>query len=95
MIYLESKMKIWITKWALTKGIIETDAEDGGGWIYFGSTDRLGTSIKIGTHAHTTFEAAQAKAEKMRKAKIQSLKKQILMIKAIDLRSSHEEKNTK
>lgn len=72
-------MKVWITKYALTLGIIEADAE---------STQSVGM-IKLvggrihdyyhgdGKEWHPTREGAVRKAEEMRLKKIQSLQKQI------------------
>jgi hypothetical protein len=83
-------MKVWITKWAMTTGIIETECEMVGDYILYKHDEWFHTSIKIGSGAYLTFEEAQAKAEKMRKTKIASLKKQILNISAIDFCSAHE-----
>lgn len=58
-------MKVWITKYALTRGIIETDnlndcySGKGYSWIHYDK------------------EAAIQKSEEMRQKKIASLKKQI------------------
>jgi len=72
-------VKVWITKYALSKGIFEAEAESSftprmakitspnwPKWPYF-----------HGEEWHTTKEAAVKKAEKMRLARIESLKKQI------------------
>lgn len=68
-------MKAWITKYALSGGIEEHEAEDRGyGCIYF---DRYGYMAGEGRNWHRTRESAVAKAEKMRKDKIASLRKQI------------------
>lgn len=70
-------MKVWITKYALTDGIIETEGE----------TNILGNFlITKGTYRNMWFsynncfankESAIQKAEEMRQKKIASLKKQI------------------
>lgn len=59
-------MKVWITKYALTDGIIETDSENGARSIdlYWGD-------------CHLSRESEIKKAEEMRQKKIESLKKQI------------------
>ena len=72
-------MKVWITKYALTKGIIEADArltssdsisikelnsDLNSNWFYKGDW-------------HSDKESAIKKAEEMRQKKIDSLKKQI------------------
>ena len=70
-------MRVFITKYALTKGIIETEAKDIGDDmieivgkypIYY---------HKDGREWHKTKESAIKKAEEMRQKKIASLKKQI------------------
>ncbi len=72
-------MKIWVTKWALTKGILEYDGAE-----VSERSDRH-VSIDRRTHLihfhkpfwHTTREAAVEHANKMRLRKIKSLQKQI------------------
>jgi len=74
-------MKVYITKYALTKGIIDADAEqplkDSPGFI----------SVKFGGYSnnfhgegkewHRSLASAEFKANQMRLAKIVSMKKQI------------------
>ena len=71
-------MKVWVTKYALTSGIEERDAEPSsdhpnmiswatGGW----------RSYAHGKDWHKTREAAIERAEIMRKAKIASLRKSL------------------
>lgn len=69
-------MKIWITKYALTQGILEKDV------IFYedGTVREAEGKFPIFYHRdeyHKTKESAIAKAEEMRKKKIASLKKQI------------------
>lgn len=71
-------MKVWITKYALTSGIIEINGEI----TDSGSVFDMGSSHPTYYHGegkdwHRTKESAIAKAEEMRKKKIVSLKKQI------------------
>lgn len=74
-------MKVWITKYALTKGIIEEEAEiclDHNGVPY--KTNMIDTKNYGTFHYeewHKTKEQAIKMAEDMRKKKIESLKKQI------------------
>ena len=71
-------MKVWISKYALTQGIIETEAKKT-------SSDSISITKECKTPTnwfykgdwHETKEAAIAKAEEMRQKKIASLKKQI------------------
>lgn len=78
-------MKVWITKYALTKGIFETDVEvcreinpdmvkqTGIQWPqYFHKP-----------HWHESWGDAAAQAERMRQAKLKSLKKQIAKLEAM------------
>ena len=72
-------MKVWITRYALTDGILDTDAK-----VCF-DADATGNMISCdrgyfhgdGRDWHRTKEAALVRAEKMRQKKIASLKKQI------------------
>lgn len=77
-------MKIWITKYALTKGILEKEAEvddskrmarvvSGLGWTEYYHRDDW----------HKTQEAAKAQAEVMRKKKIVSLAGQMAKLQAL------------
>lgn len=72
----ESTETVWITKYALTKGILRAE----------GRVSRISTSIFLfgpdsffgeGDQWHRTREAAIARAEEMRKAKIASHEKSI------------------
>lgn len=72
-------MKVWITKYALTKGIIEADGE----LISSDSVSILNRGLSLPTHWfykgdwHSDKQSAIQKAEEMRQKKIASLKKQI------------------
>lgn len=72
-------MKVWITKYALTKGIIEADGE----LISSDSVSILNRGLSLPTHWfykgdwHSGKQSAIKKAEEMRQKKIESLKKQI------------------
>lgn len=69
-------MKIWITKYALSKGIVVEHAEHRGGdlWVFSGG---FVDSRLEGRDWHRTEESAMACAEEMRVKKIASLKKNI------------------
>lgn len=80
-------MKIWITKYALTKGILEKEAE-----IDFHETMASVPSadIRLGwtdyfhrPNWHKTQEEARARAEVMRQKKIASLERQLAKLRAI------------
>ena len=73
-------MKIWITKYALSGGISEHEAEIRGSSAYPGKPFASYVGFTIGTDAHVTKEAAVAAAEKMRVKKIASVKKQLVKL---------------
>lgn len=71
-------MKVWITKYALTSGIVEIEGEI----TESGSLYDMRSSLPMYYHGegkewHRTKESAIKKAEEMRQKKIESLKKQI------------------
>ena len=71
-------MKVWITKYALTKGILEIECVK----IGDAGVREVGNSFPTYYHGegnewHRTKESAIKKAEEMRQKKIESLKKQI------------------
>jgi hypothetical protein len=66
--------KVWISRYALTRGVYETDVEESGGYCY--STDIY--RIQYPPNAwHQTRGEALARAEEMRQAKVASLRKQL------------------
>lgn len=69
-------MKAWITKYALTKGILEKEVDDCGDGMVIESNNHFPTYYH-GTDWHKDKKSAIAKAEEMRKKKIASLKKKI------------------
>jgi hypothetical protein len=77
-------MKVWITKYALTMGISERVAricsDINPDMISCGGLDLFHGE---GREWHRTKEAATARAEEMRKAKIASLKKQIARLEKL------------
>ena len=80
-------MKVWITKYALTSGILEKEVKDFGD----GSVREIENSFPIYYHGegkewHRTKESAIAKAEEMRKKKIASLKKQIEKLEKMEFK---------
>ena len=71
-------MKVWITKYALTDGIIEADAEVGGFDTITATWDNeIRCDNFKGEEWWTQKKNAVEKAEEMRQKKIASLKKQI------------------
>ena len=71
-------MKVWITKYALTGGIIEAEGEPYGfEWVSASWDNGFWRSVFGQGEWFDTKERAIAKAEEMRQKKIASLKKQI------------------
>jgi hypothetical protein len=74
-------MKVWLTRTALTRGIIEADGEPGqgemAGFLY------AGNGLYWGRDWHRTKEAALVRAEEMRDRKIESLRKQITKLEKL------------
>jgi len=75
-------MKVWITAYALTLGILEFEADtyrpdiipDPSNTYYHGKYK----------HWHTSFKSAQNRAEQMKQYKIEKLKKQLAKIEKLD-----------
>ena len=77
-------MKIWNTKYALTKGILEHDVQERSDGMVRIHTDYSYTYLHgEGKDWHRTFESAQKRAEAMRVAKIASLRKSIKQLEAM------------
>ena len=69
--------KVFITKYALTKGILEKEICDYGNGHIRAYVKGEFSSYSLGKEAFRTREQAMERAEKMRLKKIASLKKQI------------------
>lgn len=69
-------MKVWITKYALTKGIIEADGVHTTQGVYIANSG-LNTDWFYGSDWHSNKQSAIKKAEEMCQKKIESLKSQI------------------
>ena len=73
-------MKVWITKYALTKGILEAESSES-------SEFRTGRKVKVqgqwfyDNDYHVTLKDAQEHAEKMRHNKIASLERSLKKLK--------------
>jgi len=74
--------KVWITKYALTQGILEKEADNANveGLIYI-IGNRTETYINEGKDWHKTKEIAIKHAEEMRKRKIANVEKQLQKLK--------------
>lgn len=72
-------MKVWITKYALTKGIYEMEV------VSMGKDSVYGKAWNEAFHGegkewHRTYGSAVAMAEKIRRRKIENLKNQIIRL---------------
>lgn len=89
-------MKYYVTKYALTNGIISVDGRTDmiGDYVHVVSEKGyLSYSFKIGVDAFKTYEEAHIKAVSMRDRKIESLKKQLLRLEKLRFDSPTEEDN--
>jgi hypothetical protein len=80
-------MKVWITKYALTSGIMEIEAEFCESMSTMVSYRAKGAQYDQYAHGndwHTDIESAKTKAKQMRLAKIASLKKQIAKLEKLE-----------
>lgn len=74
------KVKVFLTKYALTKGIIEVEGEiTNSGSLIYGSH-----SYAHSSEFYTAKEYAIPKAEDMRRRKLASLKKKIALLESMD-----------
>ena len=78
-------MKVWITEYALSSGIRETEAEKTNGHVNM-IQEQMPCRIVIHRkpHWHVTKAEAVAKAETMREARITSLRKQIAKLEKLN-----------
>lgn len=83
----EAPKTVWVTKYALTRGIAECAVVDAPDWTYVawvrwpGEEHRTSTTT---TERHPTREAALTRANEMKAAKIASLKRQIEKLEALE-----------
>jgi hypothetical protein len=76
-------MKVFITKYALTKGVIERDGERAT-WFPGCVTFKEGLMVqREGVNWHLTRESAVEKAETMRLKEIESLRNRIAKLEAL------------
>lgn len=73
---------VWLSKYALSSGIAEYQAEIRDGKAYPGKPFMSYTSFQMGKDAHDTREAAVVAVEAMRRKKVAALKKQIAKLEA-------------
>lgn len=83
----EAPRTVWVTKYALTRGIAECEVVDAPDWTHIvwvlWPNEPYATSTTT-TERHPTREAALARAEEMRAAKIASLKRQIERLESLE-----------
>ena len=88
-----TKIRVWITKYALTDGIREAEVSERvdpnvvmiKGVMADGTLDQYFHGE--GKEWHRTLESAQLKAEEMRTAKIASLRKQIEKLEGLQIKA--------
>ena len=81
---MQERFKAWVTRYALSDGILKGEAEvKGGDGIWFYRPDGSWPFLVSGTDWHRTEEAAIQRAEEMRVRKIASLRKQIAKLEAM------------
>lgn len=81
-------MKVWVTKYALTSGILEMEANQSGDLIYV-KGGLVGDAYYYGQYFHKgewfkTREDANEKAEQMRQRKLCSLQKQMTKLQKME-----------
>jgi hypothetical protein len=86
----DEKIKAYITQYALTKGVIAVDAEVCSDTMIAYGNVGYGSHYAHGSDWHRTPEAALARAEEMRKAKIASLRKSIAKMEAMTFKAPNE-----
>lgn len=84
----EAPKTVWVTKYALTRGIAECEVVNAPDWtsviwVRWPTDLHHETSVQT-TERHPTREAALARAEEMRAAKIASLKRQIERLESLE-----------
>lgn len=80
-------MKVWITKYALTAGIIEAEGDIAApGMISYHDATGPARQFAHGKDWHTTERDAFNRAEEMRQKKIASLKKQIKKLEGMQIK---------
>ena len=76
-------MKVYVTTYCLTKGIIESDLEDVGDCYYGKLKDGYLPGLYKKTETFESLSDAKANAEERRKKKIKNLEKQIEKLQAL------------
>lgn len=80
---MTTKKTVWISKYALTAGVTEHQAEIRDGSAYPGAPFMSYVGFTMGNDAHETREAAVAAAEAACKKKVAALKKQISKLEVL------------
>ena len=76
-------MKLWITKYALTDGIVEAETDDEPDENGLMRVPKYLEYMRLGKDCHASGEAATADAIGMRDRKLASLEKQIARLKKL------------
>ena len=85
----ENKLKIYITRYALTSGIQEAEATVGDHAPNMAVVEGTGLTLYLhGNDWHRTFESAVARAEEMRAKKLKVLDKTVRKLKDVSFAKS-------
>lgn len=79
----ERNTKIYVTKWALTQGILEVMASVSDEYPDLANFGMYGTAHGRGREWHITAQGAIDRCEEMRRAKLASIRRQIKRIEAM------------
>ncbi|MFP4160812.1 MAG: hypothetical protein ACLFRJ_10350 [Ectothiorhodospira sp.] len=91
-------MEIYVTKWALTRGVFRVEAEpapgDGHTMCFRLVYDEMGSVFSLPMYAHagewfTDEEAALARAEAMRQREIRRLQEELRVIRTMEIEVVH------
>lgn len=77
-----SQVTVYVSKYALSRGIIEVTGSVSGGYLY-SDEEGIWVNFKIGRDAYETEVEAKAAAEEMRLKKIKSLRKQVATLEKL------------
>jgi hypothetical protein len=90
--YLGTPSTRFVTRWALTEGIIEIEGHMDGGYFYFRKPGSpIGTSVPF-VEASISLDMAKLVAKDMAKRKVTSLKKQVAKYERFEPKVSRLEK---
>lgn len=82
---MAEKMKVWITKWALTSGVFQVDAEvEENGGVFFKRPKDSCMNYASHDHAHLSQESADRKVLQMIAAKRKSIAEELVKLDKLE-----------